>query len=405
MADKFNPQSRTSEGAVMYAHKTRLHPNNEQANFFARCAGTRRFAYNWGLERWQKMYEAGEKPRASDIDKQLNQIKKEKFPWMYEVRACVAQEAIKYDLHRAFTNFFRRVKNKENPGYPKIKKKFIRDSFTFTNIVLKPEHIQDNHLVLPKKMGKVRMGDKPRYDGKLLKTTISRHGDRWYVSLMFEVEPTVLSFKPAHDSIIGVDLGVAKLATCDDGRVFKNIGAWKSMSDKLARAQRKLAKMEMGSNNRNKQKKRIGRLYRQLSHIRENYAHQMTTRLTRAHNVIAIEDLRVANMTASAKGTVESPGKNVKAKSALNRSILDGGFRQIRSQLEYKATRHSGRVIAVDPAYTSQTCPACGHVSADNRKTQAKFECVECGFKENADIVGAINIKMRAIQDCAASGA
>jgi putative transposase len=111
--------------------------------------------------------------------------------------------------------------------------------------------------------------------------------------------------------------------------------------------------------------------------------------------MIVIEDLKVSNMSRSAKGTTDNPGPHVAAKSGLNRSILDQGWHEFRRQLTYKQAFRGGEVLAVPAHYTRQTCPACQHISADNRKTQARFECVECGFSENADRVGAINIKAR----------
>jgi putative transposase len=111
--------------------------------------------------------------------------------------------------------------------------------------------------------------------------------------------------------------------------------------------------------------------------------------------MVCIEDLRVRNMSRSASGTAENPGRNVRAKSGLNKAILDRGWFEFRRQLEYKLAWNGGWLIAVPPQNTSRTCPACGHVSAENRPTQARFCCVECDFEENADQVGAINILAR----------
>src|SRR5690606_32059667 len=97
----------------------------------------------------------------------------------------------------------------------------------------------------------------------------------------------------------------------------------------------------------------------------------------------------------SAAGTIEVPGRNVRAKSGLNKAILDQGWFEFRRQLDYKLAWNGGYLIAVPPQNTSRTCPACGHVSKDNRQTQAEFCCVECGFEENADVVGAINVLRR----------
>ncbi len=105
-----------------------------------------------------------------------------------------------------------------------------------------------------------------------------------------------------------------------------------------------------------------------------------------------LEDLKIANMSKSAKGDMENPGRNVQAKSSLNKSILDQGWYEFRRQLEYKQLWRGGQVITVNPRNTSRSCPLCNHTQRDNRKTQAAFACVKCGFKENADYTAAINI-------------
>ena len=111
--------------------------------------------------------------------------------------------------------------------------------------------------------------------------------------------------------------------------------------------------------------------------------------------MIYLEDLQVLNMSKSAKGTVEAPGKNVKQKSGLNRAILDQSWYEFRRQLDYKSQWQGGFVVAVPPQNTSRTCPCCGHIAKENRLTQSNFECVECGYTENADVVGALNILER----------
>ena len=111
------------------------------------------------------------------------------------------------------------------------------------------------------------------------------------------------------------------------------------------------------------------------------------------HAMVCIEDLQVRNMSASAAGTIEAPGTNVRAKSGLNKAILDQGWFKFRRQLDYKTAWSGGHLVAVPPQNTSRTCPCCGHVAKENRQTQARFACVECGFEENADLVGAINVE------------
>jgi putative transposase len=146
------------------------------------------------------------------------------------------------------------------------------------------------------------------------------------------------------------------------------------------------------SNNWKKAKAKIQRIHTRIANSRRDYLHKVTTTISKNHAIVCIEDLQVRNMSKSAAGSSGKPGKNVRAKSGLNRSILDQGWFEFRRQLEYKQAWRGGLVIAVSPGNTSRTCPACGQVSGENRRTQARFSCVVCGFEENADLVGAFNV-------------
>jgi putative transposase len=145
------------------------------------------------------------------------------------------------------------------------------------------------------------------------------------------------------------------------------------------------------SSNWKKQKQRISKIHIKIANTKNDYLHKESTTISQNHAVVVLEDLQIGNMSKAAKGNVENPGKNVKAKSGLNKSILDQGWAEFRRQLEYKQLWTGGELIAVPPQYTSQTCPSCGTVSQENRKTQSKFEC-ECGYQGNADHVAAMNI-------------
>ena len=146
------------------------------------------------------------------------------------------------------------------------------------------------------------------------------------------------------------------------------------------------------SSNWKKAKARIQKIHARIGNARRDYLHKTSTTISQNHAMVCIEDLQVRNMSKSAAGTTESPGRKVRAKSGLNKAILDQGWAEFRHQLDYKLVWNGGHLIAVPPQNTSRTCPSCGHVSKDNRQTQARFECMECGFEENADVVGAINI-------------
>ena len=149
------------------------------------------------------------------------------------------------------------------------------------------------------------------------------------------------------------------------------------------------------SNNWKKAKIKVQKIHIDIANARKDFLHKTTTTISKNHALVCVEDLQVSNMSKSATGTSEQPGKKVRQKSGLNRSILDQGWGMFRSQLEYKLEWNGGMLLAVPPQNTSRTCPCCDHISKDNRKTQAQFECINCRYKNNADVVGAINILER----------
>ena len=149
------------------------------------------------------------------------------------------------------------------------------------------------------------------------------------------------------------------------------------------------------SNNWKKAKVKVQKIHTRVANVRKDFLHKTTTAISQNHALVCIEDLQVSKMSSSAAGTREQPGKRVRQKSRLNRNILDQGWSLFRSQLEYKMGWSGGMLLVVPPHNTSRICPRCAHVSKDNRKTQAQFECVDCKYKNHADIVGAMNILER----------
>ena len=216
----------------------------------------------------------------------------------------------------------------------------------------------------------------------------------WHLSILCEVE-----IEPARTGTgaVGIDMGIANNMTLSNGVVYKGVNSFTAHRDKLAKEQRRLSRKVRGSANWKKQKQKVARLYKRIADIRYDYQQKATTEISKTHAMVAVEALKVANLSRSAKGTVDTPGKNVRQKSGLNRSILDQGWGELRRQLEYKMAWNGGLFVAVPPHHISQTCPACLHVSAENRTSQARFACTHCGFKENADVVGAINVLNRGL--------
>ena len=160
---------------------------------------------------------------------------------------------------------------------------------------------------------------------------------------------------------------------------------------KLARLQRQLARKAKSSENWKKCKQKINRLNSRTANIRKDYLHKLSTTIAKNHSVVVLEDLKITNMSASAKGTIEAPGKKVKQKTGLNRAILDQGWGEFARQVEYKLRWLGGTLIKVPPAYTSQKCSICGHTEAGNRNKQ-QFLCLMCGTTLHADINAAKNI-------------
>lgn len=223
--------------------------------------------------------------------------------------------------------------------------------------------------------------------------TVSQSGGKWFISIQTERE--VDQPVPQATSAIGIDMGIARFATCSDGSFLAPLASFKKHEIRLRRCQRAMSRKTKFSNNWKKAKAKVQRLHTRIADCRKDYLHNATTTISQNHAMVCIEDLQVKNMSKSAAGIPDAPGRNVRAKSGLNKAILDQGWFEFRRQLEYKLAWAGGMLLAVPPHNTSRTCPCCGHVSKDNRKTQAQFLCVACGHEQNADVVGAINVLAR----------
>ncbi len=276
------------------------------------------------------------------------------------------------------------------PLMPRFKKK--SDGYDSIRIVQFGRYcwVKGNQVKLPNDIGVVKFRKSQNIVGEIKNVTISKHVGKWYVS--FGAENTVEAPVHPSKSAVGIDLGVKKLITTSSGQVFDPINSFKANQVKLARLQRKLRKKNKFSQNWKKLNLKINTLHHHIANIRHDYLHKVTTTLSKNHAMIVVEDLKVANMSKSAKGSIEKKGKNVKAKSGLNKSILDQGWSMLVNMLVYKQQWRGGLLVKVDPKYTSQTCSSCGHVAKENRLTQANFSCVECSFGENADINASRNI-------------
>ena len=220
--------------------------------------------------------------------------------------------------------------------------------------------------------------------------TVTKKSGQYWVSIQVEYYID----EPIHksNSAIGIDVGIAKFATLSTGESIQAINAFKTLQNKLARENRKLARMIKKSNNWILQKQKLNKLHTKIANTRATFLHQTTAKLSREHKTIVLEDLKISNMSKSSKGTADNHGKNVKAKSGLNRAILDQGWHEFKRQLDYKLKWNGGKIATVNPCNTSRTCISCGHIDKLNRTTQSLFKCVKCSYTANADYIGAVNI-------------
>jgi putative transposase len=354
---------------MMVAHKIALDPNDRQRTYFARASGAARFAYNWALAEWKQQYAAGGKPSAVLLRRQLNALKREQYPWMFDVTKCAVQEAI-IDLGAAFRAFF-----EKRGAYPRFKKKGVHDSFCAANETGK-FNCDGKRIRLPV-IGWVRMREPVRFSGVLKRVTVSREADRWFASVMVDTSDIQPVAQP--QEAVGVDLGVSVLATLSQGEPVQGPKAHTALLGRLRRTNRALSRKRRGSRNAAKAKRRLARLHARIANIRKDATHKATTKLAKTYRRIGIEDLNVRGMTRN---------------RCLARAIMDGGFREFRRQLEYKARFYGATIIVADKWFpSSKTCSCCGSVKAELALSQRLFRCSECGFECDRDKNAALNLE------------
>ena len=368
----------------LQAFKYELQPTGEQQHNMRRYAGACRFVFNKALALQKDNHEAGNTfigyvAMARNLTAWRNGAE---TPWLKDAPVHPLQHALK-DLEKAYKNFFAR-----RTAFPRFKKKGQGDSFRYPD----PKQIkldQANGRIFLPKLGWLRYRNSREALGEVRNATVSQSGGKWFVSIQTqrEVEPAT-----PRGGMVGIDMGIARFATLSDGSFLAPLNSFKRNESALRSAQRAMSRKTRFSHNWKKAKARIQKIHARIGNTRRDYLHKATTTISQNHAMVCIEDLQVRNMSRSAAGTSESPGRNVRAKSGLNKAILDQGWAEFRRQLDYKLAWNGGHLIAVPPRNTSRTCPACGDVSEENRQTQALFCCAECGFEENADLVGAINV-------------
>jgi putative transposase len=423
---------------MLMGHKVRIYPNNVQETYLKKACGTARFAYNWALDKWMEEHSAmpelkalkevreadynpeknkprrqakkerreaiekaegelraalrrrNEKVKEGEYRKELNGIKKDKYPWMYEVTKCAVQLAIRNDFASAFNHFT----GKEGFGFPKFKKKGRNDSFRidYTALTGLSEINQGyKRLKIPNLEKPLKMAEALRFKGKIFAVAISRRADEWYAAFTIDAEiPDTQRANFGDDNqVTGVDLGVRVLATLSDGTAIAGSKATRQYAKQLTRAQKSLSrktgskKDEEKSKNYIKQRKKVAGIHKKIVYARVDALHKMTALLTSNYSVIAIEDLNIKGMLSNHK---------------LAKHIADGAFYEFKRQMLYKSRKTGSKIILADRFFpSSKICNVCDTKYDELKLSETEWQCQICGTVHDRDINAALNLKKLAL--------
>jgi putative transposase len=362
---------------MIKAHKIRLHPTPEQAIYFAKAAGTSRFVWNWALAEWNRQYEAGEKPTALKLKKQFNEIRREQFPWTWEVTKNASDQPF-LDLGKAFTAFF-----EGRARRPRFKsKKRSKPSFYLAN----DQFELGAHRIWVPKLGWVNMAENLRFQGKVTGARITKTADWWCVSIQVEIPDAIPVKKPA---AVGIDVGLNRLATLSTGEGVENQAFLKTALSKLRQANKRLHRRKLGSKNREKARRQVARLHYRITCLRDDVLHKLTTQLANCYGIVGIEDLNL-------KGLLKN--------RHLSRSFSDAALGKLIDMLTSKIEQRGGQVIKVGRFFpSSKTCHCCGWKWEDMTLSDRVFlcqnsKCAYYQFEQDRDWNASQNILREALR-------
>jgi IS605 OrfB family transposase len=357
---------------MIKAHKIRLNPTPGQAIYFAKAAGTARFAYNWGLAEWKRQHEAGEKPSALGLKKQFNAIKRDQFPWVYDVTKCAVEQAF-VDLGQVFSNFFA-----GRADYRQFKRKHgSKASFYVAN----DKFTVGDHWVKLPHIGKVNLAETLRLEGKILSARISQQADWWFIAIQVEMpDRAALPLSEA----VGIDLGLLALLTLSTGERLESQKPLKGLQRKLKRAQRKLSRCQKGGHNREKARMEVARLHYRVTCKWDDILHKATTGLAEKYGLICLENLNV-------KGMMQN--------HCLAEALGDAAFGKLVDLLESKVLARGGHIQYVDRFFpSSKRCSGCGAIRDNLTLSDRIYCCPQCGLVLDRDHNAAINILKEGIR-------
>lgn len=383
--------------------KYRAYPTEDQDTVLTGWGHTGRALWNMALE--QRVYAWEQRRYTLRSGEQCGYLTaaRVELAWLREFPAQAGQQILR-KLDRAYDNFW----NPDHPAkFPARKKRGHRLSIPFPGQAVEVRKLNRKwaEVRIPK-LGWLRFRLSRAVGGTIRNATVSRDGSGWHIS--FGVHTGAKAAAPNGKPACGVDFGVAASAYVSTESAPRLMppslthaekARLKSLEQKKAR-QITYARKHNGGNYSQRLRRtitQIGKLKARQANRRQDFTHKLTTGLAKNHGVIGIEDLRVKNMTKSAKGTVETPGTKVRQKAGLNRSILDNTPGERRRQLEYKSRLYGSELVAVPAFHTSQACAACGQVDPVSRQGCGRlFACVHCGHEDDADHNASIEIEARA---------
>ena len=323
-----------------------------------------------------------------ELKKTLVPMKKEEnTKFLSEVDSTALQNSV-LNLDMSYKNFFRRVKLGEKSGFPKFKSKHNSQQSYQTSTA----KIKNAKLYLPiigEVKTKFHRGD---VKGKIKTVTVSCEANQYFACINYE-DALIESNKVNNGKHIAIDVGVKVFAYTSENEIINPNKEHSLENDikKMIKAQKVLSRRKKGSKNRLKAKEKLAKKHLKIKNKRDDFLHKISNRLSE-NQTIKVENLKIKNMSKQTKGTIENPNMRASAKRGLNRSILQQSWGRFFIFLEYKLKRNGGELIRINPKNTSLTCSNCGHISKENRKTQAKFICTSCNISLNADYNASLNI-------------
>ena len=360
---------------MLLAHKIELRPTSDQAQFLDRACGSTRHLYNHLLAHFNQ---DGVKWSKKEAREQFYALRNE-FEWYGDISADFMQSTID-DLECGFKNFFSNLKKGKKAGYPKFKKRGVKDSCSIRN---KPKFSVSNDGLRFEKFNKgmkcqaIAMREKLRFAGTTKQMTISKRSGKYFVSILVETE----DYNPKdteQSGSVGVDFGIKDLAILSSGKVFAANQKLKQSLKKLKRKQRSLSRKVRGSNRYAKAKQAVAKLHYRIANQRLATCHEVSDYLTKTFKLITIEDLNVAGMVKSHK---------------LARSVSDCGFFMLRGQIEYKAKLRNCEVVIADRWFpSSKTCSCCGHKLDELPLSVRHWKCPSCLSVNDRDVNASVNL-------------